>query len=675
MSDDEKRLITIEDLTKIKYVEDPRISPDGQWIAYVQMNTNMMKRGYDRNVYLVATSGGKPIQLTFSGKDTTPRWSPDGNTLAFVSARNEKPQVYLLPVGRPGEARQLTKHEMGAFGPEWSPDGEWMAYFSRLNKDEMAREDNEEQADAPKDELDAKQRRERQAEDEKQRFDPRPMERIPYRQGVSYMDDRKTQIYITRTDEGLEGDDAKPRRVTQLDTYYGALQWAPNGKTIYSTRPSDLDADEYFRYFNATRIDVETLEETLLADPEHGCYAIQISPDGEWLAMIRRIFGKVDTLLRLSIMKSDGSEVHDLNLELDRPIYSFQWQPEGHLMVGVATEGRIEVHQVNPQTKTFTPIMTERQSLFGFDSHESGAIAYVSRTSERLDELFYRNSDGETQQMSDANSWVSEIDVQATHELRFKNPDGYEVQGWYILPPNYEAGKSYPLALNIHGGPHVMWAPAQRSMWHEWQTHAAAGYVVFYCNPRGSDGYGENHLYELHSAWGDVAMEDIMAGVDTLIEQGIVDGDKMALTGGSYGGYMTSWIIGHTERFKSAVTQRGVYNLTSFYGTTDIPILISSEFDTEPWDDFDKLWHHSPLAYASKVTTPTLIIHAENDFRVPIEQAEQLFAWIRRATDTPVKMLRYPREGHELSRSGEPQHRISRLTEMLEWFKQYCPPS
>ncbi|MCA9913466.1 MAG: S9 family peptidase, partial [Anaerolineae bacterium] len=135
-----------------------------------------------------------------------------------------------------------------------------------------------------------------------------------------------------------------------------------------------------------------------------------------------------------------------------------------------------------------------------------------------------------------------------------------------------------------------------------------------------------------------------------------------------------AWIIGHTGRFKAAVSQRGVYNLSSFYGTSDVPILISSEFDAEPWEDFPKLWEHSPLAYAHQITTPTLIIHSENDFRVPIEQAEQFFAWIRRATDTPVRLLRYPREGHELSRSGEPQHRISRLQEMVNWFDQYCQP-
>lgn len=175
----------------------------------------------------------------------------------------------------------------------------------------------------------------------------------------------------------------------------------------------------------------------------------------------------------------------------------------------------------------------------------------------------------------------------------------------------------------------------------------------------------------LHAAWGDVAYKDVMAGVDTLLQKGFVDESRMAVTGGSYGGYMTAWIVGHTDRFVSAVSQRGVYNLISFYGTSDIPSLISGEFDVEPWEDHEFLWKHSPVAYAHNIKTPLLLIHSENDFRVPIEQAEQLFAFVRRSGGT-VKMLRFPRDGHELSRSGEPLHRVSRLKHMVAWFDTYC---
>jgi dipeptidyl aminopeptidase/acylaminoacyl peptidase len=219
-----------------------------------------------------------------------------------------------------------------------------------------------------------------------------------------------------------------------------------------------------------------------------------------------------------------------------------------------------------------------------------------------------------------------------------------------------------------------MWGPSERSMWHEWQFHSARGYAVFYCNPRGADGYGEAFQEALHASWGDVAFGDLMAGLNALLELGFVDTNRMAVTGGSYGGYMTAWIVGHTERFAAAVSQRGVYNLLSFYGTSDVPSLISDEFGVLPWDDAAFLWQQSPIAYAHNIRTPLLIFHSENDFRVPVSDGEQLFAYVRKSGGT-VQMVRFPREGHELSRSGEPEHRVARLSRMVEWFDRYCLPA
>ena len=243
-------------------------------------------------------------------------------------------------------------------------------------------------------------------------------------------------------------------------------------------------------------------------------------------------------------------------------------------------------------------------------------------------ELYILGDNNNFQEVTTFNqTWLNEVIVQDIHEFRFQSPNG-EVQGWYIHPVGYEDGTKYPLALNIHGGPHATWGYCTKTMWHEWQFHAAQGYAVFYCNPHGSGGYGDAFMYKLHSQWGAVAYDDIMAGIDAFLELGIADENRMAITGGSYGGYMTGWIVGHTDRFKSAVSQRGVYNLTSFYGTSDIPMFISHEFDVAPWEDHEKLWDHSPLKYAPNIKTPLLLIHSENDFRVPIEQSEQLFAWI-----------------------------------------------
>jgi dipeptidyl aminopeptidase/acylaminoacyl peptidase len=270
-------------------------------------------------------------------------------------------------------------------------------------------------------------------------------------------------------------------------------------------------------------------------------------------------------------------------------------------------------------------------------------------------------------------AFLDTVTVQPVHEMRYTLPDGHDIQGWYILPVGHQPGKPCPLIVNIHGGPHIMWGAATQSIWHENQSYAAAGYAVFYCNPRGAAGYGEAFQIALHARWGDLAFADIMAGVDLLINQGIADPDRLAVTGGSYGGYMTAWIVSHTHRFKAAVSQRGVYNLLSFFGTTDIPLFLKDEWGVLPWDDPMFLWQNSPMAHAHKIKTPLLITHSENDFRVHISEAEQLFAYVRGSGGT-TRLVRFPREGHELSRSGEPAHRASRLNHILNWFRTYCQP-
>jgi dipeptidyl aminopeptidase/acylaminoacyl peptidase len=210
-------------------------------------------------------------------------------------------------------------------------------------------------------------------------------------------------------------------------------------------------------------------------------------------------------------------------------------------------------------------------------------------------------------------------------------------------------------------------------MWIEWQLHAARGYVVFYCNPRGSNGYGDDFRCFIHDNWGEAEMHDILNGVDAVVEKGYIDPKRMAVTGGSYGGFMTAWIIGHDNRFAAAVSQRGVYQLMSFYGTTDIPRLIEGEFDVMAFDDPEKMWKYSPFAYVRNMRTPLMIIHSDNDYRVPISDAEQLFTALKKL-NRKVQFVRYPRDGHELSRSGEPKHRVDRLERMTGWFDKYCKP-
>lgn len=664
------RPITAEDLTRIHYVQDPQISPDGQCIAFVKVTPDALEKTYKRNIWLYSLAGGEAFQLTRGDKDSWPRWSSDGRQLAFVSARGGKPQIYLLPTDG-GEARALTDMANGAHSPDWSPDGQQIAFLASMSAEERSQEDAEETPPPePKDKLESKHRQERKDEDEKNRWDPRPMWRIPYRRGGAYVDERYDQVYVIPAAESLEGTDARPRRLTDIDADHTRPRWSADGKAIFTSRTVDHEADEPWRAENIVSLSAVDGQAEILADGEYSLYLPTPSPDGKWLACGRRLIGLTDRPTRLLVMAVDGTDARVINAEHDREALDWAWSPQSRLAFTLESEGAVLPWLYDPQTDVSQQLHDGIYDIEQIDIGVGGALAMTVSTPRNPQEL-YTLSDGSLAEVSQFNhAWLNEVIVQDVHELRFQSPHG-EVQGWYIHPVGYEAGKKYPLALNIHGGPHAAWGYSTKGMWHEWQYHAARGYAVFYCNPHGSGGYGEVFMRKLHAAWGPVAMDDIMAGVDAFLELGIADENRMAVTGGSYGGYMTAWIITHSDRFQAAVSQRGVYNLSSFYGTTDVPVLISNEFDAEPWENHDVFWDNSPLKYAAAIKTPLLLTHAENDFRVPIEQAEQLFAWVRRATDTPVKMLRYPREGHELSRSGEPNHRVSRLIEMVKWFDTY----
>ena len=666
---DAKRPITAEDLNRIHYLRDPEISPDGRYVAFVKVSPDPLEKTYKQNIWLLPLDHGDAIQLTRGDKDGQPRWSPDGKQLAFVSSRGDKAQVFLLPIAAPGgEARQLTSMENGAHRPSWSPDGGRIAFLAPASAEERAGEESDEDAPTdPIDKLESKHRKERKAEDELYRWDPRTMWRIPYRQGTSYVDERYDQVYVV---EAADSSDVKPKRLTDINAAYSQPQWSADGASIFTSRTTLLEGDEPWRSMNIYRLDATSGEEESLTAGEFSAYAPLPSPDGKWLAYERQQIGATDLPTRLVVMALDGGVERVVNEALDREAVDWAWSPDNVLALTVESEGNVLPWTYDPLADSLVQAQDGVYEIEQIDFGIDGISAMTVSTPRNPQELYILKAGEFTEATRFNHEWLDKVIVQDVRELRIQSTHG-EVQGWYLLPVAYEPGKRYPLALNIHGGPHAAWGFSTKSMWHEWQFHAARGYAVFYCNPHGSGGYGRDSMRKLHAAWGPVAMDDIMVGVDAFLTMGIADENRMAITGGSYGGYMTAWIISHTDRFKSAVSQRGVYNLSSFYGTSDVPMLISNEFDTEPWEDHEVYWENSPLKHAAKINTPLLLIHSENDFRVPIEQAEQLFAWVRRATDTPVSMLRYPREGHELSRSGEPNHRISRLTAMIDWFDRY----
>lgn len=652
---DDKRLITPEDLGQLRQFSDLVISPDNRWAAFVRQDVDLTANAYTRNLWLADLQTGALYQLTRSGKDSQPAWSPDSRSLAFTSARAGKPQIYLISIVAPGgEPRQLTNQPNGANSPAFSPDGATVAYLAASSAAERRK------ADDPDADI--------MIPDDDARFDPRVITSVPYRVGTSYLSDRTQQIMVQAV---AEDSDQPARRLTDFDADHQYPRWSADGRSLTFSRVEALGVDEPFRRTRIYRLEIESGTITQLTDNTHAAVMPTPSPDGRWLAFLR--FPNEQMSLkynRLAVLDLESGAVRDVSVAVDASPVAFAWGG-GDLYFSAPVRGRSVIYRVDPASGDAVAVVDGDFRVDVFAAGEDGTLIYAAATSQALVEVVQRAPDGTTRQLTHVHrAFLESVTTSAFEELIYPVADGSTVQGWFLLPPGYTPGRRYPLIVNIHGGPHLMWSANDENMWHEFQTMAAQGYVVFFCNPRGSMGYGEAFQVAIQGQWGELAMADIMAGVDALIAKGLVDESQMYITGGSYGGYMTTWIVGHTDRFRAAVTQRGVYNLLSFFGTTDIPSFVDNEFGYTPLTNAQALWEKSPLAHVQNIRTPLMVIHSENDFRVAISEGEQLFGYLR-YQGVPTEFIRYPREGHELSRSGEPKHRIDRLQRIMGWFERY----
>ncbi len=672
-----KNFLSAQDLYHIVSVADPRLSPDGRWLAHVRTRIDRATNGYKSAIWLAPTAGGRCRPYTAGDKrDHSPRWSPDGRWLAFVSNRGDekaKSQIYLMPTDG-GEALRLTQMEQGVEEPAWSPDGRWIAFTSRRNAEELAAEDQP----APEADLDPeeeKRRLEEKEKREKEKADPRVIRRFAYREGTSYLDDRTHHLYVLAVDLETGQAQGQPRRLTQDGRSYRQPRWLPDGRGLLVEIERDVDVDDLFYFKDLAIVSLESGEMQVLTQPDTVDFDPRPSPDGQWIAYSSRPVAEFTAAnTQLKIMPAAGGQPRTLAADLDNHVYDIRWTPDSQrLVVLVSERGRTDLRIVDREDGTIETAFTADRELTSYDLSADGKqVGFVAATDRAPWDLYIAALDGSGEQrLTRVNDeWLAEKTLGEVQDLWFESADGTPIQAWIVKPPDWKPGARYPMILSIHGGPHVMWSRHASTMWHEWQMQAARGYVVFACNPRGSDGYGRAFRASLLNRWGEADLPDLMAGVERVIAKGYVDPERLVVTGGSYGGFMTAWVIGHDDRFKAAVAQRGVYDLISFYGTSDVPLLAEWEFSTTPWEDPQLLWKYSPVAHVDRIQTPLLLIHSENDFRAPIPAAEGLFVALRRLKRT-VEMVRYPRDGHELSRSGEPKHRVDRLERIVDWFDRF----
>ncbi|TKD70890.1 S9 family peptidase [Pseudalkalibacillus hwajinpoensis] len=651
----DQAMIKEELLYDLTFVGDPQLSPDGCYVVYVKKVITEEKE-YASNLVLVNRATGIESDFTSGAgkfKDQSPRWSPDGKTLAFVSDRSGKNQIWLIST-EGGEARQLTELTNGAVDPVWKPDGSAILVLSKDGED---------------DENDVRK--------------PLVVNDLHYKaDGKGFLDGKHTQIVLVDVTTGTR----KVEALTDAPFNHSNPSWSPDGTGIVFGRSRYEEEGSYMR----SDLFVQQLEdegEAELLNEKGGSFlAPKWSPDGKRLSFIGHFFehegatlNKVWTVDLASRKFKCLTEAVDLectdvlisDMHWGGASPGGMWNSEGTGVYFLASaKGNTGIYYAGLDS-------TVRQ-ISGGDRHHY-AFHYVPSVNEASVAVSDPENIGDVSTLSFSDDHVKEqcistrnAEVLQGYELSipemftYPGKDGVEIQGWLMKPIGFEEDKKYPMILEIHGGPHMMYG---NSFMHEFQLLAAKGYVVLYTNPRGSQGYGQEFVNGCRGDYGGGDYEDLMTGVDVALKNySFIDEERLFVTGGSYGGFMTNWIVGKTERFKAAVTQRSISNWQSFYGVSDIGYFftkweVGSDLDENP----EKLWHHSPLKYVDQIQTPLLILHSVNDYRCPIEQGEQLYVALKHR-GKKTRFVRFPDSDHNLSRSGHPELRVERLKHLAGWF-------
>ena len=632
-----------DDVYELTWVSDPRIGPGGR-VAFVVTTIDKEQNEYLPSIWVHDAEGLRRLTDP-TKKSSTPRWSPDGSHLAFVSNRDtDKMQLYAMPMGG-GEPRRLSALKGDVESLAWSGDGSRIVFAAR-------------EPDPAYDEEEDKNR------------DPRRITRLFYKlDDVGWTVDRPLRLFtVSITDDG------DPEPLTKGEFEDSSPVWSPDSTRIAfaAMRHEDWDV---FPAQDVYIVDAQGGEPSRLTRSDGGCDNPVWSPDGTKVAYVYT--PDVYDIPRnghIAVTEVTTGETTLLTERLDRncavfpPIREPAWVGE-HIYFCVEDHGNTHLYRVPADGSTDPERVTGGELwVTGFDV-EGDRVVEARTTTTTVPELF----EGPRQLTEFGRDFCASKDLVDAERFTATSADGYEVDSWIVKPAGFEQGTRYPVLLNIHGGPFTQYG---NRFFDEVQVYASAGYVVLFSNPRGSSGYSEAEGRAIRGpigggpGWGSVDYEDLMAVVDTALERfDFCDPERLGVMGGSYGGFMTSWITGHTDRFKAACSERAVNNWHSMQGSSDLGYIFKGYFGAFAHEEPEAWLEHSPITYAPNITTPMLILHSENDLRCPIEQAEQLFT-VLRLLRRDVEFVRFPAEGHELSRSGSPRHRVRRFEIILDWFER-----
>ncbi|MEO8228333.1 MAG: S9 family peptidase [Chloroflexota bacterium] len=700
-----KRAPRPDDLYAFRIATDPRLSPDGRQVVFTLQTVATSMDGYRQALWTVPTDGSQPARrLTIGAKqDRVPRFSPDGRMLAFLSDRRlaveELPgaaddredgvQVHLLPLDGPGEARRLTDLPRGVDGFAWSPDGRWLAVASASYG--ATREDD----DRHRGKAAAKPKPGQPPGSDYHYID----RLMAMSNGIGFVYAHRAQIWTVDASTG------EARRLTDLQAGVQSLAWSPDGRRIAFA--ANLAADRDLGWWSDIYVvDVATGEQTRVTGGRGYFGAPAWLPDGQTLAVLgHRYPANAGSRFDIWLFKANGSENgrtggrnlsarHDLmpgstmnsDLTIGEEPRLVVSRDGRSLLFTAPIEGAFELWRIALDDGSVERLTAGRQYLSGWDAVPgrapgSARAAVLRSAPTALPDLHLLDVPArkvtrplDLRPLTELNREALAGIALVEPETRWTTVDGRRVQGWHVGAANRDrpgrpAKRPAPLVLEIHGGPHTLygWTP----YW-EFQCLAGSGIGVWYSNPRGSEGYGEAFNAANYRDWGDGPTRDVLSGVDVLVVESIADPGALGVTGGSYGGYLTSWIVGHDQRFKAAITCRSVNDLTSQMTTGDIagPAFGRLDLGATPWDDPDLYRQQSPITYAREIRTPLLIQHSEKDLRTTIGQGEQLFT-VLRSLRRPVRMMRVPDETHELTRSGTPFRRVENLVQVGVWFRHF----
>ncbi|MBK9155127.1 MAG: S9 family peptidase [Chloracidobacterium sp.] len=674
------RNITEKDLFDFVWVGDPQISPDGSQVAFVRVTVNSAKTNYDTSVWLVAASGDKePVRITSGNRDFGPRWSPDGRYLSFVRS-GETPgpasasQIYILPMFG-GEAFPLTSMPRGTSSAVWSPDGKWIAFTSNAKPEDIAKQG-------------------KPATPGERESDVRVITRAVYRSdGGGYLDPtRPSHIWVVAAPSSV-GEKPAPKQLTSGPFSEGNIVWAKDGSRMYYT--TNRSPEPYYDAIPQTEIFSVAPAggaPSLLSKVDMGVGAMALSPDGGRVAFVAsqpHTPVKSYTQPDLWVMDlSPNARPRNLTTAFDFDIGSGLtgdqappragggnapiWSADGRsITVGFAKEGRLNLASVDAGSGRLSEVTRGDHAIMLYRSTDDrGKLIYTRSTPTRIGDLFVADANGSNaRQLTKFNDALyAKIKLTEPDDVWFTSFDGKRVQTWVQKPPDFDPNKKYPLILNIHGGPHAAYGYIFD---HEFQWMAAKGYVVVYPNPRGSTSYGQDFGNIIQHAYPGDDHKDLMLAVDEVIKRGYIDTTKLGITGGSGGGVLTNYAVTQTDRFAAAVSQRDISNWASWWYTADFAQFQPSWFKGAPFEDVEGFRERSAITHVAKIKTPMMFILGEADHRTPpYAGGEELFRALK-YRKVPTVMVRFPNASHDLSRSGNPWHRIERLQHIVGWFDKW----